>query len=105
LSFHIGQQVVCISGNSRFWPNEYWRKAVKTLPRLHGIYTVREIRQADELTGLCLEEIVNPPAHFARRFETVFLEPAFDVKHFRPVKRTSIEVFRKLLAPSGLVDA
>ena len=43
----------------------------------------------------------SPPAQFAEGF----VEPAFNSRNFRPVKRTSIEVFTRLLAPADPVGA
>jgi hypothetical protein len=93
MSFHIGQQVVCIS--DRFSPEPRWRQAVRALPKLHMIYTIRDMREVHSLLGLCFFEIVNRRARFAEGY----VEAAFNSKKFRPVKRTSIEVFEKLLAP------
>jgi len=94
MTFHIGQQVVCI--NDVFSSCPYWRSAVSTLPKLHMIYTIRHMREAHGLLGLCFYEIVSPRAQFAEGY----VEPAFNSKNFRPVKRTNIEVFEKLLAPA-----
>jgi hypothetical protein len=99
MSFHVGQQVVCV--DDQFSPCKYWRSTVKTFPKLHSIYTIREIRDAGDLIGFCFYEFTNPRAHFERGY----LEPAFNSKNFRPVRKTSIEVFRKLLAPVDLVGA
>jgi hypothetical protein len=93
MSFSVGQQVVCV--NDVFSPEPYWRSTVRAFPHLHSIYTIREIRHGDQLTGFCFYEIVNPRAWFAAGF----LEPAFNTKNFRPVRKTSIAVFRELLAP------
>ncbi len=97
MGFHVGQQVVCI--NDVFSPCTYWRGAVTALPRLHGIYTIRHMREAHGLLGLCFYEIVSPPKDFAEGF----VEPAFNSKNFRPAKPTSIAVFEKLLAPADLL--
>lgn len=99
MSFHVGQQVVCI--NDVFSPCEYWRAAVSAFPKLHGIYTIRHMRKAHGLLGLCFYEIVSAPADFSEGF----VEPAFNSKNFRPVKPTSIAVFERLLAPVDLVEA
>lgn len=49
--------------------------------------------------GILLEEVLNPVMTFmGGRFE-----PAFRVKHFRPVKTTDISVFTALLAPTPRV--
>jgi hypothetical protein len=47
------------------------------------------------LLGLYLVEIINPQAYFGCDYD----EPAFDSRHFRPIKETSIELFEKLLVP------
>jgi hypothetical protein len=47
------------------------------------------------LIGLCFCELVNPTALFAGGYA----EPAFLSTKFRPVKKTSIEQFQKLLVP------
>ena len=98
MSFHIGQQVVCI--NDVFSPCEYWRAAVSAFPKLHGIYTIRHMREAHGLLGLCFYEIVSPPAHFSEGF----VEPAFNSKNFRPVTRTSIEDLKRLLVPARRLE-
>jgi hypothetical protein len=93
MSFHIGQQVVCI--NDRFSPEPRWRQAVSAFPKLHMIYTIRDMREVHGLLGLCFFEIVCRHARFAEGY----VEAAFNSKNFRPVKRTSIDVFETLLAP------
>jgi HSP20 family molecular chaperone IbpA len=106
MSFHVGQQVVCVS--NRFSTNEYWRQAVRVFPQLYSIYTIREIHEGfgsqQGLIGFCLYEIVNPIASFSRAGKTILLEPAFDSRHFRVAKCTSIEVFKKTLARKERID-
>ena len=99
MGWHVGQQVVCI--NDVFSPCVYWRRAVSAFPRLHAIYTIRHIREAHGLIGLCFYEIESPPAQFSEGF----VEPAFNSQNFRPVRLTSIDAFTKMLAPIDLVDA
>ncbi|HEY6255795.1 MAG TPA: hypothetical protein VIY51_08380 [Xanthobacteraceae bacterium] len=99
MSFHVGRQVVCI--NDVFSACAYWRAAVSAFPRLHGVYSIRHMREAHGLLGLCFHEIMSPPADFSEGF----VEPAFNSKNFRPVKPTSIAVFEKLLAGADLVEA
>src|SRR5262249_58566476 len=99
VTFSIGQQVVCV--NDVFSPNPYWRSTVRAFPKLNGIYTIREIREAGDLRGFCFYEILNPRAWFA----VGYTEPAFNVKNFRPVRKTSIKIFRRMLAPADLVGA
>src|SRR3981081_3882846 len=93
MSFQAGQLVVCV--NDTFSPCEYWRQAGQSPAKLQVIYTIRPMREAGGLIGLCFYEIRSPHAHFSEGY----VEPAFNSKNFRPVKRTSIEIFEKLLAP------
>jgi len=99
MSFHVGQQVVCVDGN--FSKREGWRRTVREFPQLHAIYTIRQIIDEYELIGFCFYEIRNPRAHFSKGYH----EPAFNSRNFRPVRKTSIEVFERLLAPTDLVGA
>src|SRR4051794_16086747 len=89
MTLFVGQQVVCINGVFSACP--YWREAVTAFPALHGIYTIRDMRAVHGLIGLCFYEIVSPKRHFSEGF----VEPAFNSRNFRPVKRTSIEIFEK----------
>jgi hypothetical protein len=98
MSFHVGQQVVCI--NDAFSPCPYWRARIQSLPKLHAIYTIRHMREAHGLHGLCFYEILSAPAQFSEGF----VEPAFNSKNFRPVKPTSIEIFKTMLAPRELME-
>lgn len=66
------------------------------------IYTVREFDPVPDpgypgVSFIRLEEIRNPP-------EPNRLEASFDIRQFRPVKRTSIESLRALLNPIREVD-
>ena len=95
MSFHVGQQVVCV--DDRFSRRKDWRRAVRVFPKLNSIYTIREIFTEGDRVGFCFYEISNPPAHFAKGY----LEPAFNSRNFRPVKATNIEVFERLLVPAN----
>jgi hypothetical protein len=99
MSFQVGQQVVCI--DDRFSKRKHWRRAVRVFPKLHSIYTIREIFDYGDLIGFCFYEIRNPCAYFSKGYH----EPAFNTRNFRPVRRTSIEVFERMLAPNGFVGA
>ena len=94
MSFHVGQQVVCV--NDKFSSDLRWRQTVHLFPVRNAIYTIREIHVEGPLTGFCFHEIVNPCTWFAAGLG----EPAFNSRNFRPVKTTSIEVFEKLLNPT-----
>jgi hypothetical protein len=94
MNFYVGQRVVCVCVD--FSKEPVWRSVVRAFPKLRAVYTIRSICEAGDLIGFCFEEIVNPRGHFSRGF----VEPAFDSRRFRPVRTTSIEVFRKLLVPT-----
>jgi hypothetical protein len=98
MSFHVGQQVVCV--DDRFSDHEIWRRAVRSFPKLRGVYTIREIIEDDGLFAFCFFEITNPPAPFFNGC----LEPAFNSENFRPVRKTSIEVLERLLVPVDRVE-
>ncbi len=101
MEFHIGQHVVCICDQ---WSNEpTWRAAVHTFPKLQGIYTIRDICDREGLTGLMFEEIWHEPAWFC----VGLVEPAFNAKRFRPIRKSNIGIFKKILepAPGDLVGA
>ena len=95
MSFHVGQQVVCV--NDRFSCDMRWRQTVRIFPIVNSIYTIREIHVEGPLVGFCFYQILNPCTWFAAGFG----EPAFNSRNFRPVKTTSIEVFKKLLVPTA----
>lgn len=100
--FHIGQKVVCIGGMSA---DE--RKAgryghgTETVPQKGSVYTIRCIVAFGNTTMLYLSEIVNQPKayRFPDGIDRV-TEPPFEAKYFRPVKTTSIEIFRAMLVAS-----
>lgn len=99
MSFHVGQQVVCI--NDKFSCDMRWRRTVCAFPVLSMIYTIREIHVEGPLMGFCFDEIVNPRTWFTAGYG----EPAFNSRNFRPVKATNIEMFQRLLVPaSGKID-
>ncbi len=101
MSFHIGQQVICV--DDQFSSDPYWRSTVRAFPKLKTIYTIREIIEGygrqQGLIGFCLHEIVSPPALFIAKDGWPLLEPAFNSKNFRPIRSTNIEIFKKLLVP------
>jgi hypothetical protein len=101
MDFHRGQLVVCIS--DRFSDEPIWRRSIHTLPKLRAIYTIRDICYVGELVGLMFVEILHEPAWFGNELA----EPAFNAKNFRPVRKTNIDIFKKMLEPSprDLVDA
>jgi hypothetical protein len=94
MDFHIGQHVICICDR---WSNEpTWRAAVHTFPKLGGIYTIRDICPRVDVVGLVFEEIWHEPAWFC----VGLVEPAFNIKRFRPVRKSNIDLFKKMLEPA-----
>ncbi len=92
--WHVGMQVIRIADWERVggWGDEIG-------PVKGCIYTIREVLW-DDFCGkvvLRLHEIRNPTRNYAdRRWETAFIADCF-----RPVRKTSIDIFRSLLTPSG----
>ena len=90
MMFEVGQMVVSIEDftgciNAPLHPR---------LPRKGEIFTVREIVPFPDLVpGLCFEEIMSLANPDCGREQT------FASKWFRPVRKTSIEELRKLVAP------
>lgn len=98
--FEIGQQVVCIKGK---WRHAYLKpEQMNGFPVRGCVYTIRDYA----LPGpdfVLLAEILNPTFPSARGP----YEPGFYECSFRPVRKTSIDVFTELLVtpPRKLVDA
>jgi hypothetical protein len=88
--FHIGQQVVCVDGNCRHqWDNNV------PMPVKGCVYTVRGFHEFSETDlGIYLEEIINKPLAVGVD------EPAYFADRFRPVKKTDISTFSKILDQS-----
>ena len=94
--FYVGQRVVCVAD-----PHYSTEDGVTpNIPLVGEVYTVRQVGQFEFENGvdvaIWLEEIVNPVCEFE---DGDCCEHGFWHARFRPVKDTSIEVFRKLLAP------
>lgn len=90
-----GTQVVCIIDD---WDAEEYPI---TCPKINQIYTVREIRLTPEDQVQCsilLEEIRNE----VMQWKTCACEPHFDIRGFRPVKKTDISMFNSMLAPQEM---
>lgn len=91
----VGMQVVCVRAE--------WRSVAGLplpigliLPIENIVYTVRGVVRipfiVEDLCGLWLDEIHNENYGFIR-------EPSFDIRAFRPCRKTDIEQFRELLLP------
>lgn len=84
--FHVGQQVVCVD-DSR-WVYDPTRVP---FPLRRGcIYTVAGIEVDDEGCFLFLEEVPPCKTH----------DGSFRSSRFRPVRKTSIDIFTAMLAPT-----
>jgi hypothetical protein len=112
MAFHTGQKVVCIDTTPRKMPRRPKGSPPVHIPNLllalreGAVYTVRELDErlhmAEDGGTLRLEEIQGPVV----QVRTIGpWEIGFAPNRFRPVKTTSIEVFRKMLAPDARADA
>jgi hypothetical protein len=92
MTFHVGQRVVCIRTQEDplpGWVRQPWPDDI----RLGEVYTISATRMlTSEVLGVQVQEHLSKFAHLG-------LEEWFDAACFRPVKTTSIEVFRRMLAP------
>jgi hypothetical protein len=50
------------NGKNALLDAELWRRTARSLPKLHGIYTIRDIYGLNRLISLYFYEIVNPSA-------------------------------------------
>jgi hypothetical protein len=83
--FHVGQKVAYVSSPA-FVP------VGCTTVYVGCVYTIRHISDTDDGLGVWLEEVRNPLSYVGEEW-------GFFATRFRPVKNTSIEVFRALLSP------
>ncbi|MFG1388842.1 hypothetical protein [Xanthobacter versatilis] len=81
--FHVGQQVICIDDN---WGSDGHNIPIDA-PKKGMVYSVREV----------IFNVPFPSGHFFDLEEVRC--GLWDAEQFRPVKPTSIEVFRQLLSP------
>lgn len=96
MTFRVGQKVVCIT----IWGTEKIAARLGVLlPRKGSVYIVRNFDDRGSCSALRVREILNPEI---MHLEGIFAEPAFACIGFRPVvsRKTSIEIFTKLLTPS-----
>lgn len=90
--FRVGQRVYCVDAI----PSFDWHRIDVNWPVVGCVYTIRGIMISIRGNAcLLLEEVINE----RRVCLEGFVEPAFSGRRFRPVKDTSIEVFRALLTP------
>lgn len=86
--WRVGEKIVCIFDG-------WVAKNGETVPQKGSVYTIEniEIYKPDGTIGFELVEIVNAP----RQYDTGFGECNFAATGFRPLIKTNIEVFEKLL--------
>jgi hypothetical protein len=98
MMFHVGQMVVAAKSDESEAYRRYtlerrfkWPAGCERL-QVGRVYTIRGFETTGGGLGIYLEEIVNPigPAGY---------EWSYNRHSFRPVKETSIEIFRRLVAP------
>ena len=90
LDFFIGQEVVCV--DDRFDEDI---KALHMLPVLNNIYTIRGVDVFFDDQPTCVLEEVKNDEIFSYGYG--MKEFQFFLWHFKPLKKTSIETFEKLL--------
>lgn len=103
INIGVGSQVVCIHDGLWWYVDQrgYSFPAQDHLPVYRMVYTVRGIIRDDNcFVGLLLEEIHNVLAVY--KSEPTSIEPSFDARGFRPVKKTSIDEFTALLNPAPM---
>ena len=92
----VGDLVVCVNDKFASYPDH----RVPNIPNAGMIYTVREFIPAFDYTrigpqeAIRLEEIINPPYHWS----SGLYEYAFATHRFRPVHKSSIEIFQQIAA-------
>ncbi len=91
--WHVGMQVVCIAYADPLLRRTPYERAAR-YPVKGCVYTIRDFYPGKPETIL-LEEIVNSPPRPGA------FEAGFNRGGFRPVRKTSIDIFRSLLTPTG----
>ena len=93
--YEIGQLVLCTATSwiSRTKTSSKTVKCSAKTPLQGNIYTIRGIYTTDGLTGLYFEEIVNKRAKHVEGY----LEPCFDCRNFRLVRKPNIDSIRQIL--------
>lgn len=86
MSFHVGQRVVCIHNGSWVTLDGFAAGELFRVPRKGEVFTVAAIDDSDG-SGTYLGFAECAPDH------------GYDSRHFRPVKKTSISVFTRMLIP------
>lgn len=83
-NFQVGDNVVCV--NARGWDSTFCAIA---RPCEGDVYTIREVYEFLGVIGIHLVEISNPTNQYG--------EPGFMPWRFRPVRKTDISVFERML--------
>lgn len=88
--FQIGDKVVCIDSSMLPHTVEELTKDVPNWVVKGNTYTIRGFADHDFVTGVYLEELVNPPKWF--RLVKKFAEPAFRTDRFRKLENVKEKV-------------
>lgn len=88
MTFHVGQKVECIKAVHPEWDEPPFLT-------VGGVYTIENVYEPVE--GQCALELVELPQP-----GNALVFPGFRAEHFRPIveRKTSIEVFERMLNPS-----
>lgn len=92
MMFQPGDEVVCIDAT----PGSGRKHLRETFPVTHGHYIVRDVLFTSGHECIRLMEIVNEPRLYDDCGSHVVMEGAFNASRFRPVKRESIELFKRM---------
>jgi hypothetical protein len=93
--FELNQPVVCILDSVQ---NGRRPLLGEIIPIVGQVYTIRSLHHDDfeNSLGIRVHEIVNKPQHYIQGY----IECCFDSVIFRPCRKTDIEQFIPLLAPT-----
>ncbi len=91
--FQVGQKVLCVKT-----PEKHLGYGDEALPVAGNIYTIRSSFIFCDCVAYYLSEVVNlvrPYMPFGR--ESVQMEPGWPHRYFRPIRKTDISIFEKML--------
>lgn len=107
--FVIGQQVVCINDDPLAFSHIYKPEYIEILQQLFGkevlpikrgmIYTISKINLID-VPYILLPHYTLEFEEIAPRKSSIAKDGGYHSERFRPLKKTNIEVFRKMLNPT-----
>lgn len=93
-----GTQVICVNDTPKDRHlHEFLLANGFTMVTKGIVYTIRNINDGYDTLALRFEEIHNSVIDYKDGLPPE--EPSYDINRFRPVKKTSIDVFTKMVAP------